>query len=231
MTEAESIPAVCRYERKFVAEGMTRREVEHLLRESPKLLREVHHERDVNNIYFDSLDLKHLRDTVEGAFERVKLRIRWYGACFGPVERPALEIKQKSGSLVRKQSLPLPSFTLKRGIDLKTLCLEMASSPLPVPVRQRFMSHRPVLLNRYARKYFLSSDGRYRVTVDDSLASCPLGPRRNFFLQRTIDREHVIVEIKYDPGDEEGAERITQALPFRLTRWSKYASGFSRDDD
>jgi len=47
-----------RYERKFVTENWTRNSVEQSIKNNPAFFREIFHQRKINNIYFDTADLK-----------------------------------------------------------------------------------------------------------------------------------------------------------------------------
>ena len=109
-----------RYERKFLIDGGSRQEIETALRVHPALFSRIFHPRFINNIYFDSFAMAAYSDAVSGHMNRAKLRIRWYGDLFGPVERPVLEIKIKQGMVGRKESYPLKGFALDRDFDADT---------------------------------------------------------------------------------------------------------------
>ena len=42
------------------------------------MFREIHNERIVNSIYFDTDELKNVWDNINGFSDRSKLRLRWY---------------------------------------------------------------------------------------------------------------------------------------------------------
>jgi hypothetical protein len=83
----------------------------------------------------------------------------------------------------------------------------------------------PVLLNRYRRRYFVSHDGRYRLTVDSELGYQAVARRLNRFPTWVGSDGRVIVELKFGLGDADGASRIASRFPFRVTRSSKYVLG------
>ncbi len=83
-----------------------------------------------------------------------------------------------------------------------------------------------MLINRYRPRYFLSGDGRVRLTVD--------------WDQRVYDERHcvtpnlrrlpnlpdtLVVELKFDRADRKLANRYAQGIPLRLSRNSKYVIG------
>jgi hypothetical protein len=215
-----------RFERKFLPDNFDRLEVEHIVRHHPAEFRAIFLPRQVNNIYLDTIQRRNYWDSVDGAATRVKTRIRWYGETFGPIDSPVLEFKHKAGLMVWKDSYPLSNFSLDQGVDLRTLTGVFCASLEPGP-RDVVRSLIPVLLNRYQRSYFLSGDKEYRITVDDRLHSFRLRPRRNTFLNKSMDDRRVIVELKYDLSSSDGADNVSRELPFRVTRWSKYVSGLT----
>ena len=101
-----------RFERKFFITGLTKYEIESVVKLHPAIFSEIFHKRHINNIYFDTFSLKNLHDNVEGASDRIKVRIRWYGELYGYIEKPVLEIKIKNGLLGKKISVPVEPFTL-----------------------------------------------------------------------------------------------------------------------
>ena len=51
-----------RYERKFIISNTDEKKIEHYIKLHPKIFSEIYHERYVNNIYFDSLQLQNYFD-------------------------------------------------------------------------------------------------------------------------------------------------------------------------
>lgn len=213
-----------RYERKFVVEGMPARAVESLLHRHPALFHQIYHRREVNNLYLDGPEMSGLTDSVNGSNERVKTRVRWYGDFFGHLERPTLERKLKRGLVGAKESYPLEAFDLEPGFAAGELGELFQRSPLPERTRMELKRLGAVLVNRYARSYFQSADGRFRFTVDTDIASHAVRALDNRLLQWR--RFHgVVVELKYALAEDADAQSITAHLPFRLSRNSKYAGG------
>ena len=83
---------------------------------------------------------------------------------------------------------------------------------------------RPTLLNSYRRAYFLSADGHYRLTVDDRLRYHSLLFGAPFEKYQIRDAA-IIVEIKYEIPQDNQVGFITQNLPYRQSRHSKYLTG------
>jgi len=217
-----------RYERKFNIEGRTAEEVEAMIRFHPATFSEIFHERVVNNIYFDSFNMRHYFDNVNGANMRLKMRIRWYGDLFGTVEEPVLELKLKHNLHVGKLLYPLKEFVMDAGFSINDIRRVFAESSISEAIRPHLSELNFSLLNSYTRKYFLSSDRNYRVTVDRDVMAYGLSPHENRFLRRVVNRTGVILELKYNKAQDESADCITNYFPFRMTRSSKYVNGLER---
>ena len=64
------------------------------LRLSDLGFRQTYPPRKINSLYFDSLNLNSLEESIEGSSERTKLRLRWYGNERSPTPS-TFEIKRK----------------------------------------------------------------------------------------------------------------------------------------
>ena len=66
----------------------------------------------------------------------------------------------------------------------------------------------------------------FRVTLDNKLGYFSIGNGVNNFIKKHTN-DDVIVELKYDnQHDGKDAAYVTNDLPFRLTKSSKYVNGF-----
>ena len=223
------IPIKYRYETKFSVLNLNRHEIENIIKSHPAIFHEVYFTRNINNIYFDTADYSNFVDNIEGERDRKKTRIRWYGDLLGECIDPVLEIKYKQGLLGWKERHKLPNFTLdlennfnhkgifeklvsNKSFDLSKLGLEFLS---------------PTLLNRYERTYYLSSDKKYRLTLDNKMEFYSINPIREYF-KIFSDEEKTVVEFKYDQQYVDGAGGITKNFPFRVSKNSKYVIGIDR---
>lgn len=223
MDEAERLAT--RYERKFFVTGLDRAQVRSMVLRHPALFREAYPPRHINNLYLDTPWMGHFQDNLDGAPERMKVRVRWYHALEARAEQPVLEFKIKHGSVGWKESYPFPP--LQIGPDLSAMGTRalVQGSDLPPAVCERLAGLRPALVNRYRREYYASPDGRFRVTIDDELVYYAVQPMAGGLHSRAADHGVVIVELKYDRAHERQAERVASRFPFRLTRSSKYVRG------
>ena len=217
-----------RYERKCVVPRSLIRDLEYYIKTHPAIFTEVYSERYVNNIYFDTIDYKNFFDNVYGNVNKIKPRIRWYGELFGLVKHPILEYKIKKGLLNKKKSYPISSFHLNSNINISMIKSILNKSELPFNINDQMKRIFPSLLNRYSRKYFLSADKKYRITIDNNLYYLKIS-RTNFsFMNCFINRNNIILEIKYNENDDVNIDQITQSLPLRYSKNSKYIDGISQ---
>jgi hypothetical protein len=217
-----------RYERKMLPAGTDPASVEHRIRLHPAGFREVYPPREVNNLYLDTLGRADFYEHVQGVSSRCKTRIRWYGPLNGPIERATLELKIKRGVVGCKESYPVAGFALSHAADADTLRSELSELPAPAAVRAAVDLRRPSLMNRYARRYYLSADGLVRLTLDTKLQYYdPRDPLRPL-AHPVRDTRAQVIELKYAPDHAAEAAEIVNRLPFRITRCSKYVDGVRR---
>ena len=94
-----------RYERKFLVEELMLPQVATLIKGHPRMFYAPYPPRYVNNLYLDTPDMVNYFDNVDGAMQRRKVRVRWYGEPFGEINRPMLEVKVKEGLVGTKHPL------------------------------------------------------------------------------------------------------------------------------
>jgi hypothetical protein len=214
-----------RFERKFVTNQLDNKGLEHIVMIHPAMFSEIFWERQVNNVYFDTPALNYFFDNVVGKSQRRKVRIRWYGETNGLIEKPVLEFKVKSGMLGKKVSFDLQPFNLKESTGLDFFGGLFKKSGLPDSILEELVGLKPSLLNRYRRRYYRSADPAFRFTIDYDLryfdfsdVSIALGIGKK-------DLHNTILELKYDQQHDREAMQITQHLPIRLNKSSKYVNG------
>ncbi len=215
-----------RFERKFtIPDGFTIVAIEQFIKQNKALFREVFHIRQVNNIYFDTAAYNDYFDNVLGVSDRKKIRIRWYGDTFGTIKKPVLEVKIKKGLVGDKWSYKLQPFELNKDITSDSIQDIFKSSDLPKPILESVKMVTPTLLNSYFRKYYLSADNKFRVTLDFKLLYYKIDKRFNNFAIGSVADENKIVELKYGLQDDDAAHGVSTQFPFRLNKNSKYVNG------
>lgn len=217
-----------RYERKFIAPEFTKQEVESIVKHHSAMFLEVYYERYVNNIYFDSFNMSNYCDNITGLRDRIKVRIRWYGELFGEIKNPTLELKIKNGFLGKKKLFPLKQFSITEDFNDDVTSNVFRISDIPDIVKLRLQTLKPVLLNRYCRKYYQSADKNFRITIDYDMEFYKIAPIYNCFLNKSVDWRNTLIELKYDHDMEHYAESISNYFPFRVSKISKYIYGIER---
>lgn len=221
-----------RYERKFHVPELRVDELNHILKLHPALFSEIFYRRAVNNIYFDTTNFDFYQENLAGVADRVKVRIRWYGDIFGHIKKPKLELKIKKGFLGTKVSYPLVAFDFDKNMTLKKMRKEVfLKSDLPPDVAELLKPVHFALVNRYMRKYYVSSNKGFRATVDDELEFYRIKPCINTFQQKCIRDEDIVLEIKYNFDYDDQAHKVCNQFPFRVTKFSKYVTGIAHFED
>jgi SPX domain protein involved in polyphosphate accumulation len=181
--------------------------------------------RRVNSIYFDSPDFECLQVGLAGMADRCKLRLRWYGATLRP-ESAVLERKQKHGGVGRKLSRTCQGPFDLPGLRHRTLVHRIARNDLG-PLAPTLATYcLPVLFNHYLREYYVTADGRVRLTLDSALTFYNQ-VHSSAFNGRWAEPqvEVMVVELKAAREDEELVARIANDYAFRATAFSKFATG------
>ena len=213
-----------RYERKFVIQNLKLYEVENLINSHPALFREIYHQRSVRNIYFDTIDLLHYFDNVEGNSSRNKIRVRWYGDLFGKIKESKLELKCKHGLLGHKIHYDLKHFLINKNKELSDQVFNLNELiKNNKKNNNNFFHYFPIISNSYKRKYFLSSDSNFRITLDWDQSFYKVS--NGMLCNKMIDINNIILEIKYNYENQKKIDSISQFFPFRLSKNSKYIQG------
>ena len=196
----------------------------------PALFKEIFHKRQVNNIYLDSIELDNYRANLRGSPAREKTRIRWYGDLFQTIDKPALEIKRRFGLVGDKLSYPLNPIELSRQycwqaiVESQKTFANQDNSESQVII-DKLSCQIPSIVNSYYRRYFLSANGKFRITIDTEIKYFSTNTR--WINSSSVDESQIIMELKFDPVDAKEAPGISNYFPFRLARNSKYVNGIN----
>ncbi|MDO8555068.1 MAG: VTC domain-containing protein [bacterium] len=211
-----------RYERKFFLESFGFPSLKSLIKFHPSCFKKHYPARQVNSIYLDSFDKKSYSDNIAGIDQRIKTRIRWYGENINEIHIPILEFKIKSGFLGRKLHYSFPGFNREGNLD-KNIRLAARGSDLPDFIKLYLARLKCSSINSYLRQYYLSSDKRFRLTIDSDIRFYKAD---NKLIER--DKSNLIVELKYDEEYDADARIISSKFPFRMTKSSKYVTGVEK---
>ncbi len=215
-----------RYERKFIAEGYSGPASEAIVKQNSAFFVPAFVPRRVNNIYFDTPGLDCYFDNLFGHGDRWKVRLRWYDNQFGEINSPILEFKIKKGVVGTKKSYPLPSFLLDENFFEPNILKQLfPQAGLPPEVLAKLAGLQPVLFNSYFRNYFTTLNKNFRITIDTEMEYYNLRPTWNHLQHSYKEKLKTVIELKYNHEFDSEAGKISNQIPFRLDKNSKFVSG------
>ena len=215
-----------RFERKTTLQGVSEKEILQRVKLHPLLFREIYHPRKINSIYFDSPFFRHYLENVEGVAYRRKLRVRWYGETFGLVSSPILEVKQKQNVLGTKFRAKFDSFEFGDKPCMRDLTENVGRSDALPEVKEYFRYLRPTVLCTYFRRYFLSANRHYRLTLDVNIEYWSMSAD-GIPHQQSKD-SGAVIEIKYDIEHDNAPATLFSDAGFRMCKNSKYVNALNR---
>ncbi len=217
-----------RFERKFFVKDLSLEAVDLIVKICPFGFYEIHQPRYVNSIYFDTHNLTFMNDNISGISNRKKLRIRWYGDAEGLIKESVLEIKLKDGLAGYKKRFLLPQFNIDEELTDNRLSKILYSSINNRRLNIELQSVIPVLICRYCRRYYQSSDNQFRITIDKNINYQLILGQKILGSSISENITDIVVELKYPPELDKLAAVISNNFPFRMTKNSKYISGLER---
>ena len=81
----------------------------------------------------------------------------------------------------------------------------------------------PTLYNSYSRRYFISADSNFRITIDQDQIF--RSTNHNLSNSYKFKSDALIMEIKYHRSQDHLIDGLTQHFPFRVSKNSKYVNG------
>ncbi len=204
-----------RYERKYRIEEYGPAAVHQVLMQNPAFFKKSYSDRYVNSLYLDTRDMRSLADNLAGIARRTKYRIRWYGD-LRKVEKAILEKKEKSNMIGWKEYREMPPFDWSADFSL--------SAYLGTELPEDLAGLQPVLVVRYLRSYYEGLGKKLRATIDRKQEFFPV-LQEGLLPALGVEDPAVILELKYAAEDEPWVDQALQAIPFRLSKNSKFANG------
>ena len=209
-----------RHELKFINYNLSLSDVSNIIQFNQFVYYNHYPDRWVNNIYFDNNNLDSMRQSIEGSYMRYKTRLRWYED-FSSIKDPRMEVKIKKGYLNTK--LIYKCSYSSQNVD-EPFMMDKINYHNPV-ISNIFKGIRPVICNRYLRRYLISEDKKIRITIDTKLQFSSINKKKliNNAWKKTSP---TIVELKFD--DFNYAPRNLMSFlknNFSVTQISKYTLG------
>ncbi len=223
---SESLLNNYRFERKFVFDNHDLEDVINSnVYNSSFFFKEVYERRTVNNIYLDDGNHSFYKMNVSGVGLRSKYRLRWYNDNFNLIANSTLEIKKKLGEVGDKLLYKLPHLQMDittKSVDevYNTILSHITDKKLLSDTHSLF----PLLYSNYERRYFLSADEKFRITLDYNMKFYNPNVDRHMLTEVGID--DIVLELKYDTKDDFKGRNLSQSLEQRLSKNSKYVRGY-----
>jgi hypothetical protein len=203
-----------RFEKKFVVHGMIPELIDAWVRAHPAQFSIPFPDRQINNIYYDTPELRCYAENIAGVNQRRKFRIRWYGNFHDPIVSAKLESKYKHNELGGKDRYKIEAFDLTKPPILDRQLHAQIGMDMMIPV----------LANSYLRRYYRSADRKFRLTIDKRIRFGSF-LNRPHEIQLDMEQTGYVIEIKYMQKFDPEVHSITNHLPFRQSKNSKYVMG------
>ena len=218
------VPPRARHEVKFVSLPVRYRDIAQWVRVHPAGFFSPYPPRRNNNVYFDDYRLVAYHENLVGDSARSKVRVRWYGETF-QLESGVLEVKRKRNLHGWKLSYPTGALDFEAD-SWRTIRRKLRESLCGEARLWLDANPQVVLINRYEREYFVSRDGKVRVTLDadQRVLDQRFGNRPNLERRANLPAT-IVVEFKFAREDFSLGSRAIQGLQVRASRNSKYVIG------
>jgi len=188
-----------------------------------KKLKIHNNDREINNIYFDTLNFDSAKNNLDGISFRTKYRARWYkeNEIYSNCN---IELKIKNGRLNKKFVFPT---SIKHADVVNKNFFDIIKSDLINKkiydknlLVQKFF---PIIQNQYKRNYFIY-DNEIRLTYDRFVKYKNL--KTQSVSDWNVDSLNVL-EIKFDESKLSKARELISKLYLVPKRHSKYLRGLS----
>ena len=186
-------------------------------------------DRNINNIYFDSLDYKAFNDNLVGLPSRLKVRYRWYGNLFSNDEKNegSLEFKFKKNIYGYKKIFKINDLTLNLNSNWKDIKNKILKKLTPEYKILFDRNSEKILINRYKREYFISRNKKLRVTLDRNIEifdqrTALIKPNFKF---KNFTQDYLVIEFKFNKEDKMFLNDLDINIPIKASRNSKYING------
>ena len=172
--------------------------------------------REINSVYLDTFGYDFAKDNINGVSHRKKIRFRWYNDDDTNV---FIEEKNKKNFLVWKN---IEKIKLLKNKDQMISKLKKYFFSRKIENMKNF-NYKFVLKTNYKRSYWISSNKKFRATIDIDINTCST---KNFL--RPIYLPDTVLEFKFSPSHESEFRRFFnfESNGFRSQKYSKYIRSF-----
>lgn len=205
-----------RFENKFRINNLIDLNLKNHLIANSKLFK-LYPSRIVNSIYYDTHDLKFVKENLSGTSFRKKLRLRWYNDDF---KNAKIEIKIKKNKMNTKIKKKVEGLSSENKIINKN---ELNKNNSLKETLFNYLGDEvlyPKIKVSYLRNYYYYKG--LIVTFDKDLSFSKLSNDKN--IKRLDDS---IIEVKFSSEKLDLYNQIFSNFPFRISRNSKYITGMA----
>lgn len=183
----------------------------------------------ISSLYLDSEDMALYRATIEGNRARFKLRVRSYSDA--PDAPVVLEVKRRSGGIVRKSRCPIPRQFVPGVLAGEAEDVPGLDAPSRAALREfvgLMLARRasPRVVVRYDREAYVGSSGEgIRATFDLRLRALPCDRPEVPIVAAgfvPIRQGLVLLELKFNDRCPGWLVRLVQRHELQRTSFSKY---------
>jgi hypothetical protein len=190
---------------------------------SQKFLIKKYPSRIIKTIYYDTFDLMAATQNLSGESNRAKYRLRYYIES-GVVSDAKFEIKIKKNDTNYKKIVKLDKKI--QDINLMSPFSHLSDNYISKSNLINNLTHvkklYPIIEISYLRSYYDFFNSI--VTVDKNITYKI--KNKNYYLEKIIDDSYVL-ELKILISDLKKQKKLQNAIPFRVTRFSKYTKGLA----
>ena len=190
---------------------------------SQKFLIKKYPSRIIKTIYYDTFDLMAATQNLSGESNRAKYRLRYYIES-GVVSDAKFEIKIKKNDTNYKKIVKLDKKI--QDVNLMSPFSHLSDTYISKSNLINNLTHvkklYPIIEISYLRSYYDFFNSI--VTVDKNITYKI--KNKNYYLEKIIDDSYVL-ELKILISDLKEQKKLQNAIPFRVTRFSKYTKGLA----
>jgi len=186
-------------------------------------------DRNVNNIYFDTLNFKAFNDNLTGLPSRLKVRYRWYGDLFAEKNKNegSLEFKFRKNIYGYKKVFKIKNLTLSLNSKWSEIKNKILNALTPEYKILYNRNSEKILINQYKREYFISKNKKLRITLDKNIKI--FDQRFTFqkpnFRFKNYTQDYSVMEFKFNKEDKILLNDLDISVPIKASRNSKYING------
>lgn len=215
-----------RHELKFTNNEINYNNIYNWLKFNPLIFKEEYPNRKINNIYFDNFFQKLLNDNIDEKSNRFKIRYRWFDNFNS--SNGYLEIKKKFNRYGYKDRFKIKNLHISEKKSWSQI-LKKIINQIPNNFKVLLKEYNfPIIINQYTRKYFISANNKFRITLDTNIINYDqLLKKKPNLTFHTIDENKLVLEIKFQKKHENEISELLFNLPLRNSKNSKYLNAYN----